>query len=100
MALADKKSGFDTSAVVLIALAAILFVCAFALFMQGGFLKAQDIERQAKQSAAVATVDPRRGGTAGPPERRLPLDRPRTRHRRHVHRGRQDAAGEQGGRRA
>ena len=58
MALADKKSGFDTPAVVLIALAALLFVYAFTLFMQGGFLKAQDVERQVKQEAAVATVDP------------------------------------------
>ena len=58
MAVADKKSGFDTPAVVLIGLAALLFVYAFALFMQGGFLKAQDIERQAKQEAAAVTVDP------------------------------------------
>jgi len=48
MAEANTKTGFNTPAVVLITLAVLLFVYAFSLFLQGGFLKCQDMERQAK----------------------------------------------------
>ena len=48
MAEANTKSGFNTPAVVLITLAVLLFVYAISLFLQGGFLKCQEVERQAK----------------------------------------------------
>ena len=48
MAEAKKKSGFNTIAVVPITLAVLIFVYAISLFLQGGFLKCQDMERQAK----------------------------------------------------
>lgn len=48
MAEANTKTGFNTPAVVLITLAVLLFVYAVSLFLQGGFLKCQDVERQAK----------------------------------------------------
>ncbi len=48
MAEANTKNGFNTPAVVLISLAVLLFVYALSLFLQGGFLKCQDMERQAK----------------------------------------------------
>ena len=48
MAEANTKNGFNTPAVVLISLAVLLFVYALSLFLQGGFLKCQDMERQVK----------------------------------------------------
>ena len=51
-----RESGFNTPAVVLIALAVLIFAYAFALFMQGGFLKAQEMEKEAK---VLNQVDPK-----------------------------------------
>jgi hypothetical protein len=48
MAEAKEKTGFNTTAVVLIALAILLFVYALSLFLQGGFLKSKDMEFQTK----------------------------------------------------
>ena len=50
MASADKQNGtgFNTPAVVLCGVAAVIFLCALALFIQGGFLAAQANEIQAK----------------------------------------------------
>ena len=50
MAAADmeKGSGFNTTAVVLIGAAAVIFLCAMALFLQGGFLASQALEYEAK----------------------------------------------------
>ena len=42
------RSGFDTTAVVLLTLAGLLFVYAFSLFLQGGFLSAQGVDHRAK----------------------------------------------------
>lgn len=42
------RSGFDTTAVVLLTLAALLFVYALSLFLQGGFLSAQGVDHRAK----------------------------------------------------
>lgn len=53
MAAADKKSGFNTFAVVASALAALALVWVFALFMQGGFLAARSLEVEAKVLAPV-----------------------------------------------
>ena len=44
----EKGSGFNTTAVVLIGAAAVVFLFAMALFIQGGFLAAQGIEYEAK----------------------------------------------------
>jgi hypothetical protein len=44
----EKSSGFNTTAVVLIGAAVVIFLCAMALFIQGGFLAAQGIEYEAK----------------------------------------------------
>ncbi len=56
MAEANTKTGFNTPAVVLITLAVLLFVYALSLFLQGGFLKCQDMERQAKVMNEENTV--------------------------------------------
>jgi len=50
MAAADKRtrSGFNAPAVVLGALAAIIFLYALSLFLQGGFLAAQQQQYDAK----------------------------------------------------
>ena len=50
MASADnnRKSGFNTSAVVLSSLAAIIFVYAMSLFIEGGYNAAKNKEIQAK----------------------------------------------------
>ncbi len=48
MAEANGKTGFNMTAVVLSTLAVLLFVYALSLFLQGGFLKCQDQEFQAK----------------------------------------------------
>ena len=47
----NKNTGFNTLAVVTGALAVIIFVYAFSLFMQGGFLTAQALEKEAKVMA-------------------------------------------------
>ncbi len=56
MAEATGKKGFNTPAVVLITLAVLLFVYALSLFLQGGFLKYQEVERQAKVMDEENTV--------------------------------------------
>lgn len=48
------ESGFNTPLVVLGALAVIFLVYAFALFMQGGFLKVQEMEKAYKIADAPA----------------------------------------------
>ena len=55
MAAANNQSdgrkvgtGFNTLAVVLLSLAALLFVYALSLFLQGGFLAAQGVDHRAK----------------------------------------------------
>jgi len=48
----DRTTGFNTTAVVLLAVAAGILIWAFALFMQGGFLAAQ------AQEYAVKTFGP------------------------------------------
>jgi hypothetical protein len=44
----DRKTGFNTSAVVLCGAAGVVFLFALALFLQGGFLAAQANEFEAK----------------------------------------------------
>jgi hypothetical protein len=44
----DRKTGFNTPAVVLCGAAAVVFLFALALFLQGGFLAAQANEYEAK----------------------------------------------------
>ena len=50
MASADKeiKTGFNTPAVVLCGAAGVVFLCAMALFIQGGFLAAQANDYETK----------------------------------------------------
>ena len=50
MAAADmeKNPGFNTTAVVLIGAAVVIFLCAMALFLQGGFLASQALEYESK----------------------------------------------------
>lgn len=45
-------TGFNTPAVVLLGLAALLFVYALSLFLQGGFLSAQGVDHRAKLDLA------------------------------------------------
>jgi hypothetical protein len=54
MAAADKdiKTGFNTPAVVLCGAAAVVFLFAMALFIQGGFMAAQAKEYEVKVYAA------------------------------------------------
>ena len=78
MAQAEKKSGFSGTAVVLVGLAVIVLALAAALFVQGGYLRAWQQERQAKvfdapDPAAVTVtppaIDPVAGASAWfPPE--------------------------------
>jgi hypothetical protein len=51
-----RDTGFNAPAVVLITLAVVIFVYAFTLFMQGGFLTAQDLEKEAKVYGTEDTV--------------------------------------------
>lgn len=44
----NKGTGFNTLAVVCGVLAVLIFVYALSLFLQGGFLKAQDLEKEVK----------------------------------------------------
>ena len=44
----NNNTGFNTPAVVMIALAVLIFVYALSLFLQGGFNTAYDLEYQAK----------------------------------------------------
>ena len=53
MAAAEKKSGFNTLAVALSALAVLVMVWALSLFLRGGFLAAQALEYEAKVLAPV-----------------------------------------------
>lgn len=46
--LEKKDTGFNTLAVVSVALAVVIFVYGFSLFMQGGFRTALDLEKEAK----------------------------------------------------
>jgi len=48
MAAAEKKSGFNTLAVALSALAALTLVWVLSLFLRGGFLAARALEYDAK----------------------------------------------------
>ena len=57
MAAATKNgTGFNTPAVVLGTLAVLIFVYALSLFVQGGFLKAQDILVQERTYGGDNTV--------------------------------------------
>ena len=56
MAEANAKTGFNKTAVVLSTLAVLLFVYAISLFLQGGYLKCQDMEFQAKVMNEENTV--------------------------------------------
>ncbi|HPF69848.1 MAG TPA: hypothetical protein PLQ13_04180 [Candidatus Krumholzibacteria bacterium] len=53
MAAAEKKTGFNTFAVAASAIAVLVVVWVFALFMQGGFLAARNLEVQSKVMAPV-----------------------------------------------
>jgi hypothetical protein len=53
MAAAEKKKGFDTLAVALSAMAALILVWVVSLFLRGGFLAAQAREYDAKVLAPV-----------------------------------------------
>ncbi|MBK8167182.1 MAG: hypothetical protein IPK64_14675 [bacterium] len=55
MAAADQKAnnGFNAPAVVLSALAGLIFVVALSLFLQGGFLAAQALETKQKTETPV-----------------------------------------------
>ena len=48
MATTDKKTGFNTTAVVLLGAAVVILLWALALFLQGGFMAAQANEYAAK----------------------------------------------------
>lgn len=52
----NKETGFNAPAVVLVAMAVVIFVYAFSLFLQGGFLKAQELEKEAKIMAPEDVV--------------------------------------------
>lgn len=67
-AAAERRSGFDAVAVVLTALAVVLFVGALSLFLQGGFL--QLVERQ-KQVKVMTPVDETRAGLLAAQRARL-----------------------------
>ena len=56
MAADDKRSGFDTLAVTCSALAAVAFVVALSLFLQGGWLAARSLEHEAKVLAPENTA--------------------------------------------
>lgn len=55
----DKKTGFDTPAVVLCGLAAIVFVYALSLFITGGYNAVRNRELAAKIYAAGMTEETR-----------------------------------------
>ena len=59
MALADREnnSGFNTPVVVLCGAAAVIFLFALSLFLQGGFLAAQAKEYESKVYNAPANQD-------------------------------------------
>jgi len=59
MALADREnnSGFNTPVVVLCGAAAVIFLFALALFLQGGFLAAQAKEYESKVYNAPVNQD-------------------------------------------
>jgi cytochrome oxidase Cu insertion factor (SCO1/SenC/PrrC family) len=48
VAVNENKTGFNTTAVVLLSVAALILLWAFALFLQGGFMAAQANEYAAK----------------------------------------------------
>ena len=54
-----KETGFSTFAVVSVALAVVIFVYGFSLFMQGGFQTAMNLEKESKvmNTADVQTAD-------------------------------------------
>ncbi len=52
----SKKTGFDTFGVVMLGLAVIVFVYALSLFLQGGFLKSQELEKEVKIMKPVDTA--------------------------------------------
>jgi hypothetical protein len=55
----DRKTGFNTPAVVLCAAAGVVFLFAMALFLQGGFLAAQANEFEAKVYNAPGSEEAR-----------------------------------------
>ena len=55
----DRKTGFNTPAVVLCVAAGVVFLFALALFLQGGFLAAQANEFEAKVYSAPGSVEAR-----------------------------------------
>lgn len=55
----EKGSGFNTTAVVLIGAAVVIFLCAMVLFIQGGFLAAQAIEYESKVYTAPLSEEAR-----------------------------------------
>jgi len=56
MAAADNKSGFNMLAVATSTVAVLVFVFVLALFLQGGFRAARNIEHEAKVLAPVDEV--------------------------------------------
>ena len=54
--MTSKKSGFDTFGVVILGLAVLIFVYALSLFLQGGFLKSRELEKEAKILTPVDTA--------------------------------------------
>ena len=59
MSATDRKTGFNTPAVVLCGAAGVVFLFALALFLQGGFLAAQAIEYEAKVYGAPGNEEAR-----------------------------------------
>ncbi len=57
MAAADKSTGFNTPAVVLGGLAAIIFVFAMSLFIEGGYNAAKNRELQTKIYSAPVSEE-------------------------------------------
>ncbi len=55
----EKSTGFNTTAVVLSGIAAVVLLFAFALFLQGGFLAAQAMEYETKVLNAPGNEDAR-----------------------------------------
>lgn len=54
--ITSKKSGFDTFGVVMLGLAVLVFVYALSLFLEGGFLHSQELEKEAKILTPVDTA--------------------------------------------
>ncbi len=70
MSDSDRKTGFNTPAVVLCGGAVVIFLVAMALFLQGGFLAAQANEFEAKVYNSSASEE----GLAAVAEQKAILD--------------------------